>query len=303
MHTKSLTTLEYPKILKRLAAHTTFSVAAELAEQLRPTPHYTEALERQAETAEARRLLAEQPDTGVGGARDVRPLLEQARRAIPIPPQGFLTLAHTLIAARNLRRKLTRLEDRYPRLADIAWRLEENSGLIHHIHQTVDDAGRILDTASSELARIRREAEIAHSRLQEKMRRLLASEKVSPYLQENLITQRDGRYVLPLKAEFKGRIRGIIHDQSASGATLFIEPASVVELNNRWRQLQLEEEQEIHRILQALTAQVAERSKFIAATVQALAELDLLFAKARYAEAMDAVSPRLVDPAAPPAPA
>ncbi|HFB52203.1 MAG TPA: endonuclease MutS2, partial [Anaerolineae bacterium] len=118
---------------------------------------------------------------------------------------------------------------------------------------------------------------------------------------EGFVTQRDGRYVLPLKADFKGRVKGIIHDQSASGATIFVEPISVVELNNAWKSLQLAETQEINRILANLTRQVAEQSRFIAATVQALAELDLIFAKARFAEAIAATAPTLHPPDALPA--
>ncbi|MFQ5576827.1 MAG: endonuclease MutS2, partial [Anaerolineae bacterium] len=293
---KYLRTLEYPKILTNLAHYALFSAGKELATALKPTSYFTEAAAQQAETAEARHLLSVKPDVGVGGARDARPLIEQARKAIILSPQDLLTISRTLTAARDLRRTITRLEERYPRLADIAYRLHESLGLVSQINQAIDDSGSVKDAASPALARIRRELTITHGRLQDKMRRLLASEKIGSYLQEGFITQRDGRYVLPLKAEFKGRLKGIIHDQSASGATLFVEPVGVVALNNRWKELQLEETQEINRILLALTGQVAEQGKFIAATVQALAELDLAFAKARYAEALQAAPPDLLNP-------
>jgi len=295
MNKKYLRILEYHKILENLAEYAAFSASKELAAELEPSPHYAEAIELQAETSEARHLLSVKPDVGIGGARDVRPLVERARRSIIILPPDLLTIRRTLIAARELRRKVTRLEDRYPRLADIAYRLEENAGLVNQIGQSVDDAGRVRDNASPTLARIRGEIDVTHGRLLEKMRRLAASERVSQYLQEGFVTQRDGRYVLPLKADFKGRVRGIVHGQSASGATLFVEPVSVVELNNRWKELQLEEEQEINRILAALTQAVAERGKFIAAAVQAMAELDLVFAKAKYAEAIIATAPALLN--------
>ncbi len=295
MNPKYLRILEYPKILENLAEYAMFSAGKTLATNLQPTPHYTQAIELQAETTEARHLLAVRPNIGVGGARDLRPLVEQARRSILILPPDLLIIRQTLIVARELRRQITRLEDRYPHLADIAYRLEGNAGLVNRIGQSIDDDGRVRNNASPALARIRGEIDLAHGRLMSKMRRLAASEQVSKYLQEGFVTQRDGRYVLPLKADFKGRVRGIIHGQSASGATLFVEPGSVVELNNRWKELQLEEEREVNRILAALTQAVAERGKFIAAAVQALAELDLIFAKAKYAEALFAAAPTLLN--------
>jgi DNA mismatch repair protein MutS2 len=146
------------------------------------------------------------------------------------------------------------------------------------------------------LATIRREMRIAHDRLQDKLQRIISSSKNAPMLQEALITLRDGRYVIPLKADFKGRMRGIVHDVSASGATVFMEPLSVVDLNNTWREAQLAEEQEVHRILSALSAFVADHAVELTQTVEALADLDLAFAKAEYAEAMSATAPKLVSP-------
>jgi len=127
-----------------------------------------------------------------------------------------------------------------------------------------------------------------------KLDRIVASSSNATYLQEAFVTQRGGRYVVPLKSDFKGRIPGIVHDQSASGATVFIEPLSTVKLNNRWRELQLEEEREVQRILAGLSNLVAEEGEFIKRTVEALAELDLAFAKARYAEEIEGVEPKLV---------
>jgi DNA mismatch repair protein MutS2 len=135
---------------------------------------------------------------------------------------------------------------------------------------------------------------IAHERLQDKLNRILANPRNAPYLQESLITQRGGRYVIPIKADFKGRIPGIVHDSSASGATLFIEPLSAVETTNRWRELQIEERKEVERILAELSALVADLADELSWTVEALAELDLVLAKAHYANELGATEPRLV---------
>ncbi|MCL4297115.1 MAG: Smr/MutS family protein [Anaerolineae bacterium] len=293
---KHLVTLEFPKILDKLAYYAMFSASKELALALRPSPYLAEAQGWQAETSEAVHLLSAKVGIGIGGTRDVRPLTGRAQRgAILIPPE-LLEIRQTLIAARDLQRTITRLAEVYPRLADIAQRIEPCPGLVNDINQAIDERGEVKSSASPELARIRRELETAYSRLMERLNRLVASTQYSRYLQEPLVTQRAGRYVIPLKAEFKGKIQGIIHDQSASGATLFIEPLATVELNNKWRQLQLDEEEEIRKILLALSEQVGGQSRLIDHTVVALAELDLAFAKAKYAEAMDAVEPILINP-------
>ena len=292
---KYLHTLEYTKILDQLEPFAAFSASKDLVQNLKPSPDFNEVTLWQTETAQARHLLTLKPGLGVGGAKDVRPFIAQADRAIPLMPQNLLSIQRVLVIARDLHRTITKLEDQFPLLADIAYRLTENSGLINQISLCIDDAGEVRDSASPELARIRRDINIAHNRLMERLRRLVASERYQQYLQENIITQRDGRYVVPLKADFKGRIRGVVHGQSGSGATLFVEPMAVVELNNQWRQLQSEEDEEITRILLALSGEVANQGEFIATTVQALAELDLILAKARYAESIKAIQPTLLE--------
>ena len=136
------------------------------------------------------------------------------------------------------------------------------------------ESGDIRDGASPRLAILRRDIRHAHERLLARLERIVAGSEHRPFLQEPLVTTRGGRYVIPLKAGFKGRIPGIVHDSSASGATLFIEPLATVELNNTWRELQLDEEKEVRRILTALTAQVGEAAEAIVRTVDALAQLD-----------------------------
>jgi DNA mismatch repair protein MutS2 len=304
LNLKHLHTLEYPKILERLARHADFSASKELAMALTPAYHMSEVLERQTEASEARRLLSIKPDVSIGGARDVRPLLERARLSAALLPAELLDIRQTLTAARDLKRAVDRFEDQLPRLADIAGRIQECPGLIQEIGRCISDHGDVLDSASPALARIRSELEVVHQRILDRLNKLVQSPRNSQYLQETFVTQRQGRYVIPVRAEFKGRIRGIVHDQSASGATLFIEPFSTVELSNRWRQLQLDEEEEVRRVLLSLSDLVAQESKHIEWTVVALAELDLAFAKAKYADELHAVEPQWVashtEPESPP---
>ncbi len=295
MDAKSLHTLELPKILDRLAAYCSFSAGEALALALRPTADLGEARRGQQQTTEARKLLSVKTDASIGGARDVRPLAVNAARGAVLLSAEILDIKNTLIAGRALKRTLGRLGDQFPRLAVIASGIDDCPGIVEAIGRTLDERGEVLSSASEKLAAIRREVRVAHDRLLQKLQTILGSSRYTTYLQDLLITQRDGRYVIPLKAEHKGKLRGIIHDQSASGATLFVEPLATVELNNAWRQLQLQEQEEIRRILAELCALIGEQAQAIQYNVEALAELDLAFAKARYADALHASEPTLHD--------
>jgi DNA mismatch repair protein MutS2 len=293
MDAKSLQTLELPNILNRLATYAAFSASKELARAIRPTDDLDESRRRQAETTEARTLLSMVPDLTIGGAHDMRPQATAAARGVVLEPTQLLDLKSTLIAARTMRRRFDKDQASFPVLAVLAGGLEPLPGLIDAVSRVLDDRGEVLDSASDRLATIRRDLRTAHDRLVGKLQRLLSDPKLVPMLQEPIITQRDGRFVIPLRTEFKGRIKSVIHDQSASGATLFIEPLTVVELNNQLRELQLAERDEIRRILAELSQQVGQQSESIIQTVEALANLDLAFAKARYAEVLRANEPIL----------
>jgi len=294
MRAKSLQTLEFPKIRDRLAEYTAFSASRELALALEPAWDLDTVTRRVRTTTEARRLLDLKPSLSIGGARDVRPAVELARRGGVLAPEAYLEIMVTLASARSLKASILRQRETCPTLADTAEWIEERPDLERAIAQTIDDRGQVRDSASPALGRIRGEITVTHSRLMDKLNAIMSSPRAQPVLQEALITMRDGRYCLPVKADFKGRFDGIVHDQSASGATVFVEPLATVELGNQWRKLQLDEQQEIDRILRALSARIAEDDEAIIACVEGLAELDLALAKARYANAIRATEPGLV---------
>lgn len=294
MNTKYLETLEFPKILDRLASYTSFSAGEGLARQLRPAAAHRDAQDRLDTTSEARLLLDVKPEVSLGGARDVRPQVVAAQRGAVLPGKELLDVRDTLISASRLSRLLRRLADQFPLLADAASLIRDCPQLVEAINRALDERANVRDGASVELARIRRDERLANDRINEKLRKIITSSTNLPYLQEALVTQREGRYVIPLKADFKGRIRGVVHDMSASGATIYLEPLSVVELNNTWRELQLREEQEVQRILAELSALVAYLGDEVEGTVAALAELDLALAKAKYAAALRATRPELI---------
>ena len=289
MDDKYLSTLEYDKIVDQLAQHTSFSLSQELALELRPSNNEAVVRRSLQETTEAKALLSTRTDVTLGGAHDVRALARRAALEAMLQPLELCDIRTTLMRARSLRRVIAASADECPLLAEKASQIEPLSSLIDEIGRCLDDEGRILDAASPELARIRRESGIARQRLVERLRRIVTSEATARYLQEPIVTERQGRYVIPLKIEFKGRIPGIIHDQSSSGATLFIEPLATLDLNNRWHELQLAEKREVERILSTLSLLVGHEAEAIETNVVKLAELDLALAKGRYSFALRAV--------------
>ncbi len=295
IHNRTLQTLEFPKILDRLAQHTSFSASRELALALRPNDDAAEVAAMQRATSAARHLFDEHPEITIGGARDIRASVSLSQRGGALEPSALLDVSATLAAMRQLRVALMKLPDEpYGPLIDLAAMLPDLPEIENAINRSIDPGGEVLDSASPALGRIRSEIRIAYSRLMERLQSIIASQEYAPALQEPIITVREGRYVVPIKATGRRVLRGIVHDQSNTGATLFIEPLQTVELNNTWRELQIAEHQEIVRILQMLSAQVANEGEYIKGGVEALSRIDLLFAKGRYSAMLNAVAPDIV---------
>lgn len=293
MDPKYIRSLEFDKIRGRLVAHTSFAASEELAFQLLPSSDYQEIQARQQETTEARALLDRQPGLGIGGARDLRPHTRTARIGGLLNPPELLEIRTTLLSARTLHRTIVRSQEQHPRLAFIAGGLDDIPALADAIGAALNDRAEVVDDASPELARIRRELNILRSRMMDRLQRMLSSSDFARWLQEPIITQREGRYVIPIRAEARTRIKGIVHDTSASGATLFVEPLPVVELGNRLRELSIQETREVERILRELTELVAEHADQLDYTVETIAQLDLAFAKAKYSQEINGAGPIL----------
>lgn len=293
---KTIETLELPKILERLAKHTSFSAGRELALDLQPSTDAQEVRAWQQEVTEARDLLDKAENRlNFGGVRDVRDIAIGATRGVMIEPSALLDIRTTLRRAETLQRTLGRLSREYPRMAELLEEVAPCTPLQESIAGAIDDNGEVRDSASPKLALIRRDLQGTFERLQTKLNRLMSSKTFTQYLQESIITTRNGRYVVPVKADFKGRVKGIVHDMSSSGQTLFVEPEATVELNNQYRELQLQEEKEVRRILMMLTDEVGAVSEDIVRTVDVLAYLDLVKAKALYADEMRAQQPVIID--------
>jgi DNA mismatch repair protein MutS2 len=294
MNPRTLKVLEYPKILERLAGYCSFSGGVELALALLPSDDLHTVQEWLGQTAEAFKLLDQKVDMGFGGVKDMRPFLDRAERGAMLLAQELLEIKNTLTRARTLHNTLMRMEHLVPRLAALAVNIEPCSHVITEIGRCINERGEVVDAASEQLARIRQELRVAQERLLSTLDRLVHSPDFKPYLQDALVTQRQGRYVIPVRSEYKGNVDGIVHDQSASGATLFIEPLKVVQQNNAVRELELQEEHEVRRILTELSELVADEATYIRRNIQILAELDFTFAKAKYAYTLDASAPEVV---------
>ncbi len=294
MNPHTLKVLEYNKILDRLAAYCAFSGGSDRAYALLPSDDLETVRAWLAQSAEAFKLLEQKQDINFGGVKDLSMQLIKAERGAIVLAPELLEVKNTLQRARALRNLLLRLESAFPLLAEMAQNIQPCEHLIAEISRCINERGEVVDGASDALRRIRGELHTAQERLLGILERLVQGGDVKPYLQDALVTQRHGRYVIPVRAEHKGNIEGIVHDQSSSGATLFVEPLRVVQQNNAVRELELQEEKEVRRILMELTELLADEAVYVRRNGEILADLDFTFAKAKYAYALDAVAPDVI---------
>ena len=285
---KTLETLEFPLVLERLARHTAFSAGRQAALALRPVSDRETVVRRQRETAEAVQLDRIGAEVPLGGAHDVRALARNAERGQTLSASEMMQVAATVRASQGAQRALARLSSEAPLLATVAGRIAALGPVRIVIEEALDDRGEVIDSASPELRAIRRERGEVHERLQQRMQAMLNSPPIRAALQDAIVTLRDGRYVLPVRSEARGAVRGVVHDSSASGATIFVEPMAVVDLGNRWRELQAQERHEVERILREISAAIGEAAADLVDAVERLAQIDVALAKARLAKALDA---------------
>lgn len=297
MEQRVLKTLEYDKIVALLMEKATSAYGKEKASALTPFVRLDEVRTAQQGTAEAATVLRLKGSVPLGGIRDIRAAVQRARLNAMLAPMELLDIADTVAAGRRLRNFLLDLceEQDLPLLRFQAERIEGLRELEAEIRRCVDENGDILDSASTELRQVRQEIRQLEARIREKLDQMTRSSSYQKMLMDNIVTIRGDRFVIPVKQEYRHVFGGIVHDQSASGATLFIEPEVVVSMNNKLRELRLREEREVERILYVLTEQVSGAVEALKENVDALAELDFMFAKAQLAASMKAVCPRLND--------
>ncbi|MCH3958939.1 MAG: endonuclease MutS2 [Selenomonas sp.] len=292
MENESFKILEYEKITEMLAERAGSSLGKEKALHLFPSSDPDEVREWQEETAEAAAILA-MTSPPLGGIRDIRPLLAKAGKGSVLDLSEMMNVMSTLYAMRNVKYFFRDLEMEAPTLKEWAHSIEILGQLERDLNNTIDEHGNMREDASVELRRIRRELKSSQVHIKDKIQNILHDGQYQKMFQDSIVTVRDERYVIPVKAEYRSHFPGLIHDQSASGSTLFIEPMAVVELNNDVKQLTLAEQQEVQRILRQLSNQISRDRETLTDNSDVLADVDFAFAKAKLAIDMDAVRPLL----------
>jgi DNA mismatch repair protein MutS2 len=290
---RSMALLEYPLVRARLAAATGFAPGRQLAESLEPSTEPVIVARGLEETSQTRAFVAGHSGAGIGGSKDIGPWIERAARGGRLDPAHFLDIAATLEAAARLADALS--GDRRPLLRDLAREIHALPSLRNTLQRSFDPTGELLDTASPRLGGLRRAVRIAYERLRARLDQFVHSGELAGSLQEPIVTLRGGRYVIPIRADARGRVKGIVHDASGSGQTLFVEPLVAVEMGNAWREAQVAEHAEIERILDELSTVVAGQAGPLRETLDALARFDFWSAKARLAEEMDAIPAEIAD--------
>ncbi|MFF0827526.1 endonuclease MutS2 [Brevibacillus sp. NPDC003359] len=297
MEQRVLKTLEYDKIVALLIDKASCTYGKEKAVELIPFLRLDEVITAQQGTEQAATVLRLKGSVPLGGIRDIRGPVQRARLNAMLASMELLDIASTVMAGRRLKTFLLDMceDHELPLLQQQAERIEGLRELETEIRRCVDENGDILDSASLELRQVRQEIRQLESRIREKLDQMTRSSTYQKMLMENIVTIRGDRFVIPVKQEYRSVFGGIVHDQSASGATLFIEPEVIVEMNNKLREHRLREEREVERILYVLTEQVSFAVEALVENTEALTELDFMFAKAQLAWSMKAICPRIND--------
>lgn len=293
MTERSLRVLEFGKIRDQLAQYCVSDMGRELCDALTPAGQMDDVLRWQQETEEARTVLTYLGGTPMISFSDVRAPLHLAEIGSALSPRALLDIAACLRASRAARDALVGERDNTPMITANASRLSTFKPIEQAITDAILSEDEIADRASTELFTIRRKMRACNERVRERLNGMIHNASFQKYLQEAIITMRADRYVLPVKQEYRGMVPGIVHDQSSTGATIFVEPMAVVEIGNELKQLISAEKAEIERILRALSAQIAPEAGAIADNLAILAQLDFAFAKAALAREMHACPPKM----------
>lgn len=288
--------LEFSQIKTLIQDHATSSLGKELVRYITPTHNHGEVELRLQETAEALDYLRLKGAFPLGGFRDVRHSLERAQIGGRLNPDELLDIVSTLYAGRKANsamRQVERETAEWPILRNLTESIMSFKEIEESILYCIDEQGMVKDQSSAALKSIRQQIDQYRRRIQQVLQQMLRSRSMQKMLQEPIVTQRFERYVIPVKQEYRTTVEGIVHDQSASGATLFIEPSAVVSLNNQLREAEIQEENEIEKVLYRLSGQVSEIAEVVKGNVDILSQLDFAFAKAHFAQNKRAICPQL----------
>ncbi|MFD0768262.1 endonuclease MutS2 [Bacillus sp. CGMCC 1.60114] len=293
---RTLRVLEYDKIKEQLLEHVASSLGRDKVKGLMPSTNYEEVVELQETTDEAAKVIRLKGHVPLGGIFDIRPNVKRAKIGSMLSPHELLDIASTMYGSRQIKRFIEDMIENgveLPILDTYVARIISLYDLEKKITNCISDGGEVVDSASEKLRGIRQQIRTAESRIREKLENMTRSSNAQKMLSDAIVTIRNDRYVIPVKQEYRGVYGGIVHDQSASGQTLFIEPQVIVELNNTLQEARVKEKQEVERILMMLTEEVAAEADVVLENVDIVAELDFVFAKAFYAKRLKATKPIL----------
>ena len=297
MDNKSFKVLEFDKIIESLKSKASSSLGLHKIEKLEPSSDFEEVQYRLQETTEAQSILIKRGHVNLGGIHDVLDKVKRAEIGASLDPGSLLMVADTLRAARVLSNSLSgdgEEEDfNYPIIQSLATSLYIHREIEDAIYNAIVSEIEIADSASSTLRDIRRKIVQKNQSIRSKLNTIISSSTYQKYLQDSIISMRGDRFVVPVKAEYRSVVAGIVHDQSASGATLFIEPMSIVEMNNELRKLKLDEQEEIERILAELSKMIGEIAREIISNQEILEKIDFIFAKGKLSLEMKGIDPKL----------
>ena len=295
LYEKSQAILELPDVLALLSDQAVSDGAKEMAKHLAPVSDRAEVERRLAETTDAKRMMTLYSSPSFSGVKDIRDSLKRADAGGMLNTRELTQIAQVLREARSAIAYASGDEGGAGSIGGLFSALHANKYLEEKITNSIVGDGELADSASAELADIRRAMRVAGSKVREALQKIITSPTYAKVLQEPIITMKNGRYVVPVKAEHKGAVPGLTHDISSSGATLFIEPMSAVKANNEIRELLAREEREIERILRELSAEASDFSEDITLDYNVLTQLDLIFAKAKLSYQLNCGEPELSD--------
>ena len=290
---KSIRTLELPRVLQLLSEQAVSQEAKELALAVRPETDYEDVLRLLDQTDGARAMIVLRGAPGFSGVKPVKDLLDRADRGGSLNIPELIRIGDLLYAARRAKEYFNADATESTALDQIFLSIHGNRFLEDKIRRCISDENTVADAASPELADIRRHMRAALAKSRQILQKIISSPSYSKVLQDNIITQRDGRFVVPVRADQKGKLPGLIHDVSSTGATVFVEPMGVVQANNEYAELQAKEQAEIDRILAELSADAAAHRRDIQWDHDALVQLDLIFARGELSYKMDAIRPQV----------
>ena len=297
MRQKSKALLEFDKIIEKVAGFAETKKGKEEAYKLDTSSNLEGVSFKQKQTAQALSIIIEKSSPPLGGISDIKDYVKRGAVGGIISLRGLINCADTLRAARFLKNYvlLNNEDRRYDLLESLCENIYTNKDIEERIYAVIISEEEIADDASPDLRRIRREIQIKNNSVKNKINSIVSSSSMQKYLQEAIITMRNDRYVIPVRKEYRGMVKGIIHDQSATGSTLFIEPMAVVEMTNDISNLKIEEKKEIERILLELSMLIGDISSEMLNNQEILTELDFIFAKGKYAISIKGIEPKVND--------